>query len=274
MTVLEVSNGHFSYGSRSIFSGINLKLREGEIVILFGPNGCGKTTLLDCILGIHSLEEGEIRVYGKTIADYRPHELARRMAYVPQIHERTFPYLVREVVLMGRTAYITPFSGPSREDHLLAQEALKDVGIESLQDRLYTQLSGGEVQLVMLARALAQRSPIIIMDEPASHLDFRHEIMLLEKIASLARVRGLSFIIATHSPNHAFYFENNGIPTTMAIMNEEKIFALGSPRSVLTEETMMKIFRVESKILSYRQASKKAGAIIALATAADDNDGE
>jgi len=272
MTVLEVCDGYFSYGSRRIFSGINLELREGEIIILFGPNGCGKTTLLDCILGIHSLEVGEIRVYGKSMADYRPHELARRMAYVPQIHERTFPYLVREVVLMGRTAYISPFNGPSREDHLLAREAMKDVGIESLQDRLYTQLSGGEVQLVMLARALAQRSPIIIMDEPASHLDFRHEIMLLEKIASLVKERGLSFVIATHSPNHAFYFENNGIPTTMAIMNEEKIFAMGSPRSVLTEETMMKVFRVDSKILSYRTGRKKSGAIIPLATIPDGYD--
>ena len=152
---------------------------------------------------------------------------------------------------MGRTAYTGIFSLPSAEDKRIAEEALETVGISDFRDRPYTQLSGGETQLVLVARALAQQTPILIMDEPTSHLDFRNELIILETVVKLVNLTGITVVIATHSPNHPFYFEGSGAGTTVALMNNTEIAALGTPSDVLTEKNMSGTFNVSSRVISY-----------------------
>jgi len=251
MALLEVINGRFGYNGHPVFSGINLAVEKGEIFCLLGPNGCGKTTLIDCILGVNTMAEGNILVEGRDAGEFRPGEIARHIAYVPQNHDRTFPYKVLDIVQMGRAAYTGRFSSPSREDIEIARQALHMVGLTNLEDRPYTQLSGGESQMVMLARALAQQTPVIIMDEPTAHLDFKHEMLVLETILELVRTQELTVVMATHFPNHAFWFENYGLATRVALMHEQSFLEVGEPADVLCEKNMRKLYNVDTRMLTF-----------------------
>jgi iron complex transport system ATP-binding protein len=246
--VIEIRNASFRYGDAVVYENIDLSLERGEILCLLGPNGCGKTTLLDTVLGFHRPRTGSILVEGREIHTYRRAELAKRMAYVPQIHEKYFPYSVLDVVVMGRTPHLPAMSPPSAGDYALAREALDAVGISGLGDRIYTTLSGGETQLAVLARALAQDAPVIIMDEPASHLDFRHEHVLLRLVSKLVAEKGLSVIMSTHSPNHPFYLENAGAPVRVALMNDRRIMALGFPDRVINARNMKRLYGIVSRV--------------------------
>ena len=250
MTLISVSNASFSYGTRSIFEEISFSVEPGEIFCLLGPNGCGKTTLLDCILGLHRLRSGRVRVMGKDAESYRPGRIARHIAYVPQRHKPTFPYTVREIVTMGRAAYLGLFESPSQADRCMTDEALERIGILHLRNRPYTQLSGGETQLVMIARALVQQTPVVILDEPTAHLDFRHELMILEVISGLVKAGGLAIIMATHFPNHAFYFQNSSIKTHIALFHEGGFLATGPPESVLDEGSVRQLYGVNASVIS------------------------
>jgi len=255
LKIIEVENATFAYKEKNVFEDINFHLNPGEILCLIGPNGCGKTTLLDCILGINTLKQGEVVLKGQSIKSLKPHQVAKHISYVPQSQSMTFPYRVMEIVLMGRAAYTSIFSSPRKKDIEIAEQALKTVGMSNFKERIYTQLSGGEAQMIMIARALAQQSPVMIMDEPTSHLDFKHEHTILETIVDLMREKKLAIIMATHFPNHAFYFENSGIKTFVSMFHEGRFKAVGSPSEVLSKENMHKIFNMDVKILSYEDDS-------------------
>lgn len=250
MALVEVKDVAFSYGSGDIFQDIGFSVDRGEVFCLFGPNGCGKTTLLDCIMGILKIARGSIFLNQNNISGLNPRAIARCISFVPQVHVKTFPYRVIDVVVMGRTCYTGFFAAPSREDREIAEEALELVGLTHLKEKPYTKLSGGETQLVLVARALAQNTPLMVMDEPTAHLDFKHELIVLETIVRLVRKKGISVIMASHFPNHAYYFENNAVSTTVALMGCGSFKALGRPSQVLTEENMASVFGVSSKILS------------------------
>ncbi len=249
--LIEAVEATFGYNSSDIFSNLSFSIGKGEIFCLLGPNGSGKTTMLDCILGAHRLRSGTIRVQGNSIRSFRPGQLARQLAYVPQQHERTFPYTVLEIVKMGRAAYIGMFGSPTPRDQLIAEEALEQVGVGYLKHRPYTRLSGGEIQLVMIARSLAQETPIMILDEPTAHLDFRHELIILETIVRLVRDAGKTVIMATHFPNHVFYFHNNHAATRVALLHKGGFLALGPPDEVLSEEKMEALYGVRTDIISH-----------------------
>lgn len=251
MKSLEVVNASYGYTHAAIFEDLHLEVKRGQVFCLFGPNGCGKSTLLQCVTGILRLSSGEIRLHGEKVSKLRPGQIARHVSYVPQIHERSFPYTVREFVLMGRTPYIKLFSAPSRGDKAACEEAIYTVGMQEYMDRPYTQLSGGELQLVIIARALAQGAPMIIMDEPTSHLDFKNDLAILELIVKLVKEKGLTILIATHFPNHAFHFENNGLHVEAGLMINRKLAAVGSPSQVLTEDNMRQIFQIDSKLIDF-----------------------
>lgn len=249
MSVLKITDAAFSYGEQPIFHGISLETRPGEIFCLMGRNGCGKSTLLDCILGIHPLNAGDIQISDKSVNTYKPAELAREMSYLPQSHEHSFPYKVLQVVLMGRTAYMGRFGSPTREDKAIVKNLLKKIGIAHLSDRPYTQLSGGELQMVMLARALAQEAPLILMDEPTAHLDYYNELLFLETIASLVEDGRQTIFMATHAPNQAFYLENRGIPVRVGLMQGGQLVATGPPAKILTSENLGQVYSIEARIL-------------------------
>jgi iron complex transport system ATP-binding protein len=248
--LLSIRGLSFSFGRRQIFRDVSLSAVPGGVLCLMGPNGCGKTTLLDCVMALQTPSSGEVRLMGKPVSAYRRHELAQKMSFVPQIHEITFPYTVREVVLMGRTAHAASLGRPTEEDERLCLKAIERVGLMAYLDTPYNTLSGGEVKLVLLARALGQGAPLILMDEPTAHLDFRNEMRFLETTADLCRNEGLSVVLATHSPDHAFYFSARAVPITAALFGGGTIRCLGRPEDVVNEETIRAVYGVKAKILT------------------------
>jgi iron complex transport system ATP-binding protein len=256
----------FSYGNEEVFKDINLNVKKGGILCLFGPNGCGKSTLIQCLLGILRLNRGTVLLEGQDVKALKPFEIARRLAYIPQLHEKPFPFQVIDVVLMGRACYTGLFSTPTKEDRQIAVNALEQVGMVKYMEKPYTQLSGGETQLVLVARALAQQTPVLVMDEPTSHLDFHNELSFLETVVKLVEKTKLTVVMATHFPNHAFYFENNRVNTKIALMNNQGIAFQGDPLHILTETNMYSTFNIESKVVSYTVEGGNSRYIIPLRT--------
>lgn len=250
MSLLHVENLHFAYQEKKVLEGVDFNVGPGEVFCVFGTNGCGKTTLLDCILGMHRPKAGNILIDGEDVSSMRPVQMAKKMAYVSQKSGRTFPYTVLEIVLMGRTAYAGMFSSPGKEDVQIAEHALASMGMLSFRNRLYNQLSGGEAQLVKIARAIAQETGLILFDEPTTHLDFRHELNVIKFIMKVVQKKGVSVIMATHAPNHAFFFESHGLPTRVALMENGVFGALGTPSDVLNRKNMAKVFKVVTKEFS------------------------
>lgn len=267
MNLLEVNEATFAYKpGEDIFSQISFNVQKGEIFCLLGPNGCGKSTLLDCVLGLLQPREGRIILDDMNVIGASASQLARKVAYVPQSHEKTFPYLVSDIILMGRASHISFWDSPSSEDKELVNEAMLQVGIYHLRNRPYIQLSGGESQLVMLARALAQKTPLIVMDEPTAHLDFKNELLILETMVNLVKEAGISILMATHFPNHAFYFENHQVQTRVALMVDRGFIETGTPGLVISESILEKVYQVETHLVDYKLGDNKWRQVIPLRT--------
>ncbi|HHT50892.1 MAG TPA: ABC transporter ATP-binding protein [Eubacteriaceae bacterium] len=265
--ILKVSNLSFSYPSKNIFSEVSFSLRKGEIICLMGPNGCGKTTLLDNIMAILHYDKGEITLMGKPIYNYKRREIAQNIAYVPQIHNVVFPYTVEQVVMMGRTAHLGYFGEPGPKDIEYCNKAIEKVGISHLAKKPYSQLSGGEVKLVLLARALSQNSPLIVMDEPTTNLDFKNILLFLETIVDLSKKENISILMATHSPEHAFFFQSKGIVVKAALMSNGIIKDFGEPEKVISEENIKTVYGVNAKInTEYTENNHKIRSITLLGT--------
>lgn len=190
------------YPDHVVGSALNLALETGEVLALLGPNGGGKTTLLKTLLGLIDAKAGAVHLDGKPLAAFSIQQRARVIAYVPQVHTGTFAFTVETVVLMGRTAHGNLFSRPSARDFEVAASALERFGIGRLAQRPYTQISGGERQLVLLARALAQEPQFIVLDEPTASLDFGNQGKVMSEIRALA-ASGHGVLFTTHDPNHA-----------------------------------------------------------------------
>jgi iron complex transport system ATP-binding protein len=233
----------FKRGQRSILDRVDLLFTAGEILALLGVNGAGKSTLLRCLLGLLKPSSGAITLNGKPLADYSPRQLARHLAYVPQAHLAPFPYSVRQVVTMGRLPHHGPFSAPSVADQEAVENALCLLGIQALAMRPYTELSGGERQLTLIARALAQGARTLVMDEPTAGLDFGHQLRLLERIEDLANA-GYAILKTTHHPDHAL-----ACATRVALLHEGRIIADGVPEQVLSPATMRHLYQVDVELV-------------------------
>lgn len=241
--LFEVKNISFSYNDDEIFSNISFSIEKGDVLCILGPNGTGKTTLIKCLNGLHDISSGEILINGKNISKLSYREISKHIGYIPQSHTPSFPFKVFDVVLMGRAPYLNLMDSPKKEDVEIAIDSLKVLGIEELKDKEYTNLSGGERQLVFLARVLCQKPDILILDEPTSHLDFGNQIKLLEIIDNLSK-RGLSIIMSSHFPDHAFLSS-----TKVAIMKNGGFIDFGSPDDVVTEVNLKKAYSIDVKLM-------------------------
>lgn len=226
------------YPGHPVGRGIDLSVRPSDVLCLLGPNGSGKTTLFKTMLGLLPAQAGEVLIGGRPLASLSRAEIARRIAYVPQAHAAQFPYRVIDMVLMGRTAHMGLFAAPSPADRAKAHEALATLGINDLAEAEYTRISGGQRQLALIARALAQDAPAIIMDEPTASLDFGNQVTVLAEIKRLKRA-GLAIVLSTHDPDHAF-----SVASTVALLNGGRLIAQGPPSDVLTPQALRSVYGV------------------------------
>lgn len=239
-----LTDGAFGYGNGDVFSGLSLSIGPGEVLCLLGPNGCGKTTLLRCLSGSLRLRHGSVFLGDRNIASLPVEEIAKQVGIVHQEHAMLFPYTVLEMVRMGRSAYLGMFSSPSSRDTQIADEALKSVNIAHLRDKPYTQISGGERQLALVARALAQEPEILLLDEPTSHLDFGNQVLVLETVLQLAEQRKMSIIMSTHFPNHALL-----VASRVAMMRDGRFIALGEPGRVITKDNLRTLYGIDVEVV-------------------------
>ncbi len=239
---LEMNALTCGYRNHAVVRDISLTLEKGDVLCLLGPNGSGKTTFFKTILGLLKSLEGRIYLNGENIRKWPHSKIARSIGYIPQTHHPQFPFKVIDIVLMGRTAHLGPFAAPSKADTQIAEEAMAVLHIDYLKERIYTEISGGERQLVLIARALAQQSPILLMDEPTASLDFGNQVMVLSRIQQLAS-SGLSIIMACHFPEHAFLYGTKAL-----LFKEGEVYGFGSPEKTVTEDNVRALYGVEVEI--------------------------
>jgi iron complex transport system ATP-binding protein len=238
MTALSAENLSIGYGATIVASGIDLALAAGTVTCLLGPNGVGKTTLFKTLLGLIPPLAGTVRVGGDDLSGLRPAAIARRVAYVPQAYPGDFAYTVLDLVVMGRTASLGAFATPGQVDLDIALQALDALGIAALAPRDSTRISGGQRQLALIARALAQQTGVVVMDEPTASLDLGNRIRVLDRIRSLA-ADGLAVLVSTHEPEQAF-----AVADRVAVLGPHNHFEAGPVDAVLTPQQLTRLYGV------------------------------
>lgn len=239
--MLRVNGLFFSYKKTEVLADIGLELRKGEILAVVGPNGAGKTTLLRCIAGIAKPKTGSIRIDDRDIFGMKRTDLARRIGYVPQTAPSKFPVTVFETVLMGRRPYIS--WRPSANDLEVVAGLLRSMGLVDIALRYFDQLSGGQKQKVLLAKAFAQETDYLFLDEPTSNLDLRHQMEAMEMISTMAKEKGIAAILAMHDLNLTSRFAD-----TILMLNNGRMFCIGEPNQVMTRENIRSVYGVETEI--------------------------
>ena len=241
----------FDYGARRVLDQVSIGLEAGEVVALLGRNGAGKSTLLRVLLGLLPAHQGQVRLDGRMLSSWRRRVLASRLAYVPQAQAIPFPYSVREVVLMGRLAANGWLAAPREADRGAADALLARFGIAQLADRSCIEVSGGERQLAVLARALIQGARLLILDEPMAGLDFGRQVRLLHHLAALAR-EGYGILMTTHHPEQALQ-----AATRVAVLIDGRIVADGRPDAVVTLAMIRRLYDVD--VATFRSPSGQVG---------------
>jgi iron complex transport system ATP-binding protein len=250
--MLEITDIHFRHSGseQEILKGVSFRVESGSVTALLGPNGSGKTTLFKCIAGLWHHNSGRIVLNGADIGALSTERRAKSLAVVPQEHDPPFPYSVLDATLMGRASHVSLFSSPTKEDYRKTREAMETVGIDHLAERPYTRISGGERQLVLIARALAQEAPLLLLDEPTSHLDFRNQVMILKKIRDIVKQGQLTALLTLHDPNHAALFSDR-----IVMLNAGKVIADGPPNEIISQESLKALYGVDVDIISHDGSS-------------------
>jgi iron complex transport system ATP-binding protein len=239
MSTLKAENLSFGFARRVVGADVSFTLTPGEALAVLGPNGSGKTTLFRTLLGLLPAKAGTCLIDERPLCGYSMAELARKVAYVPQAHTSHFAFMVSDVVLMGRTAHLGLFASPGEHDRAVAQRTLETLRIAHLADRLYTEISGGERQMALIARALATEAKILVMDEPAANLDFGNQTLILEEILRLKR-SGHGVLFSTHNPDHAFICADRAL-----LLHQGRVLAHGAPQDIVTPENLKTLYGVE-----------------------------
>jgi len=239
---IELKNLSYRYenGQNFVLKQVNLSIERGHVLAIAGKNGSGKTTLIKLMSGVLKPSEGQIHLDGSTLGRMKRREVAQQVAVVPQQFNMPFAFTLREVVLLGRTPFLKPFSGEGKGDNRAVDRAIALIGIDELKGRFFNELSGGERQKAILALALAQEPKLLLLDEPTAHLDINHQVEVLELIRKLNRERGLTVLATMHDLNLAsLYFDR------LILLNEGRIVTEGSPRQVLSKERVEDVFRTD-----------------------------
>ena len=249
--MLEVKSLAFSYGNEPVFEDVSFSLKKGEVMCILGPNGAGKSTLIKCIAGILKPDAGSVRILGEETASIGVRGIARRIGYVPQQNEVVFPFTVLDFVTMGRAPHLSMFASPGAKDIEIARESLAMVGLSTLAERPLSSLSGGQSQMVLIARSLVQQPTLLLLDEPTSHLDFGNQILVLETVRRLASL-GMSIVMNTHMPDHAFL-----VGSSAAALTGGRLVAAGKVESVITSKMMSSVYGVKITVREIEDLKRK-----------------
>lgn len=248
--MLEVRDLHAGYDKTEIVHGVSFDVERGEFVCVLGPNGCGKTTTLKTVLGLLPPLGGAIEMDGASTVEMTEAERARHFAYIPQSHTPPFPFTVADVVILGRTPYINKLARVGEHDKEVAYDCMERMGIVQFANRPYTQLSGGQQQLVLIARALTQEPDLLVMDEPTASLDFGNQQLVLKQMRKLADA-GTSVLMVTHDPDHALFCAHRVI-----VMEAGQILTEGDPNSVLDSACLERIYHTDVKVIDVEVEGK------------------
>ncbi len=239
---------------KTVLHDVSLSVKSGELLFILGRNGGGKTTLLACLAGLLKPVQGEVLFNGSSVYDFSVMKRARLIGIIPQMHVPTFTYSVEEMVLMGRAPHMNWLGSPSDLDKQIVEESLEQVGILELRGRPYTEISGGERQLVLIARGLAQKCQILLMDEPTAHLDLSNQHRVMDIIRQLT-LQGLSFIVSSHAPNDALSYADRAL-----LLNDGWVLDYGQPRDILTEAMISSVYGVQTDVIYSNQGEFKSPA--------------
>ncbi len=244
--LLEVHDLYGGYPGVHVIKGVSCHADSGEILCLVGPNGCGKTTLFRLILGSAVRSAGSILLDGRDTRRFSARELAKQIAYIPQSHSPVYAYTVLDMVIMGRAAHFSSFDTPGASDRDAAFQALEKVNALHLADKKYTQLSGGQRQLILIARAICQSAKVLIMDEPAANLDYANHLLLMNVVRNLAK-NGYCIILSTHSPEHPF-----SLGSKVLMLKEGEVAAFGAPKDVITAKSLKGVYGIDMDVITVK----------------------
>ena len=232
-TAIQIKNLDCSYGKQPVLNDISFSVSRGDFFIVIGPNGSGKTTLMKAISGIKRFQKGRVEILGRAMRDYTKKELAKAVALVPQQVPADFPFTVTEMVLMGRSPYLGLLGLPQKEDLEIAAQAIAFTGVEHLAHRKLDQLSGGEKQLVFIARAICQQPQIILLDEPTASLDLSHQVRIMDLMEKLKFTKGVTVVMVSHDVNLAAMYGD-----TLLLLKDGEVIRQGLPAEVLTHKIL------------------------------------
>ena len=241
---LRVEDLHFSYGNLEVLKGVSFGVESSGFVSLLGPNGAGKSTLFRCMLGLLEPASGSVHICGRNIQTMPAVELSHRVAYIPQSHHPVFNFSVFDMVLMGTTSQLSPFATPGKQQRQLAEAAMERVGIAHLRDRGCSNISGGERQLALIARGIAQQAKILVMDEPSASLDYGNKLRVMKMIKDLTH-DGYTVIQSTHDPDQAFLYSDQ-----ILALYDGKILANGTPRDTISSDLICALYGVDVEVCS------------------------
>lgn len=241
--MLEIRGLHVGYDTHEIVHGASFQVESGQFACILGANGCGKTTTLKAILGILRPSSGDVLMDGASTIRLHEAECARLFAYIPQTHTPPFPFTVRDVVALGRTPYLGQFNRMGATDEAIVNECMERMGVDIWSDRPYTELSGGQQQLALIARALAQQPQLLIMDEPTASLDFGNQQLVLRQVRQLTE-DGMGVLMVTHDPSHALACAHH-----VVIMEAGTVTAEGTPRDVVDTACLERIYHADVQVM-------------------------
>ena len=241
--VINIEDLHFRYNSHNdeVLKGISFNIKKGERVAVLGSNGAGKTTLFGLITGLIKEYTGSIKLEGREVKKLKPHDIAQRLSMVPQKHEPLFPFSVRDFILMGRYSKLGVLGNPSKADLEAVEKAANETGAIKFIDRPYNELSGGEIQLAVIARTLAQETDIIVLDEPNNHLDFKNQFKVFELISEISKKRNTTLIMSLHNPNDVELFADRAI-----VLNNGLVAVDGKVSDILNTKLLADTFGIET----------------------------